>query len=289
MRCRRLTFLPVISLSLIFASSGVLDAQEEKPTQSEVERKLRGEFMEATAERFAILSVKDNEAFEREKRPLVRYSNPVRNFFSDGVTYVWLDGMRPIAAGTFSIRGEGKVWSEFTSFSDVAFYAQLDAKTVWQPESKSIVNRPLPKATTPAKKQTFRLTQFRQAARRFSAVMQDSADTPDNKKQLRLMTSPLFRWSDESKDVIDGALFSFAETTDPEALLMLEMLEPKDDKPAWRYSFVRMTTRPLEFRLDSAEIGSVTGYWRNPRSLKDSYTSIPLGLYKMSGEKPKSN
>lgn len=45
-------------------------------------------------------------------------------------------------------------------------------------------------------------------------------------------------------NVLDGALFVFAEGTDPEANLLLEALG--GDTPAWNFSFARMNI--VEFR-----------------------------------------
>lgn len=207
--------------------------------------------------------------------PVLRYSNPIRNFFSDGATFLWLDGKRPVAAGTISIRGAGDVWWEFSSFSDRPLRCVREGRAVWTPAAGNLVREPL--ADAPASSPKLRLLQMRQLARRFSVRMLESEAQRDETSTLRLLPNPVYDWSEEG---IEGALFSFSETTDPEAVLLIEFIERAPaDKPAWRFSLARMTSRPLIFRFDDQEILSLKGYWANPRSPADAYRAGRLGKY----------
>ena len=105
--------------------------------------------------------------------------------------------------------------------------------------------------------------------------MTDSEAGRENTQTLRLLDEPIHRWPAGDK-AAEGALFAFCETTDPEALLLLDYDE---EGGAWTYSLARITSRPLVFRLDEQEILAIPGYWRNPRSSKDPYIERQIGEY----------
>jgi hypothetical protein len=94
------------------------------------------------------------------------------------------------------------------------------------------------------------------------------------------MTQPVYRFEDAAADVIDGGLFAFSETTDPEAVLLLEAVRASDTKAAhWRYTVAKMTSRPIVAQRNEKEVWSVPGYWQNPRSIKDAYQERQLTVY----------
>jgi hypothetical protein len=58
--------------------------------------------------------------------------------------------------------------------------------------------------------------------------------------QLRLLPTPVYRYANE-KEVLDGALFAFAQGTNPEVLLLIEAL--RGETPGrWQYGFAPMTS-----------------------------------------------
>lgn len=270
-------------LTLVIVAFPLWPAQAAEPPQSdekdEKAAQQRLAFLERLFTEFEV-AAEDGRPLTGTEKPVLRYSNPVRNFFSDGATFLWLDGKRPAAAGTLSIRGVGKVWWEFTSFSGEPLQCRRNDRAVWSPASGNLVRRPLPNAPAPASASRLRLIQMRKLARRFTVVMQESAKEPDETKSLRLLGQPIYRWSDEKAGIVDGAVFSFSETTDPEALLMLELLRPEEKAELiWRYSVARMTSRPLHVRFNDREVCFLKGYWANPRSPRDPYAAGYLGMY----------
>lgn len=182
-----------------------------------------------------------------------------------------------MAAATISIRGAGDVWWEFSSLSDRPLRCVREGRAVWTPEAGNLVHEPLADAPDAASLPKLRLLQMRQLARRFSVRMLESEAQRDETSTLRLLPNPVYDWSEEG---IEGALFSFSETTDPEAFLLLEFIERAPvDKPAWRFSLARMTSRPMTFHFDDQEFLSLKGYWANPRSPADGYRAGRLGEY----------
>jgi hypothetical protein len=90
-----------------------------------------------------------------------------------------------------------------------------------------------------------RLRQMRKLAREFSAKL-----VPPNRTvvPLRLLSAPIYRYPppDRRSEVIDGAVFAFAQATDPEVLLIIEAIgnNPQDER--WRYGLARMSMVPTK-------------------------------------------
>jgi hypothetical protein len=61
---------------------------------------------------------------------------------------------------------------------------------------------------------------------------------------MRLLTQPLYRYQSPESKALDGALFVFAEGTDPETFLLLEATG--GERPAWNFALSRMNI--VEFR-----------------------------------------
>lgn len=272
----------VILVLVILATSGLF--QRSSPADESPDRRADGARMERLSfikRSFAEfeLTADGSGLLAASEVPVLRYSNPVRNFFSDGATFLWLDGKQPVAAGTISIRGAGDVWWEFSSFSHRPLRCVREGRAVWTPESGNLVRQPLSDAPDPASSSKVRLLQMRQLARRFSVTMLESEEQRDETSRLRLLPNPVYDWSDEAAGG-GGALFAFSETTDPEALLLLEFVdETATGTPVWRFSLARMTSRPLIFRFDDREVLSLKGYWANPRAQADPYRAGRLGNY----------
>jgi hypothetical protein len=75
-------------------------------------------------------------------------------------------------------------------------------------------------------------------------------------EQLRLLPQPIYRYQVEREHIVDGALFAFAQGTDPEAIVTLEAVR-QDGKLAWRYALTRRTVVALEVDVDGAHVWSV--------------------------------
>ena len=212
----------------------------------------------------------------RSENPVLRYTNPVTSAFSEGVLFLWLDGKRPIAAVSPSLRDNGAIYWELSSLSDAPLRLTRDGAVVWQPKSCSRKAELLKDVPAPAESAAARLTQFRAIARKF----QVREERRGGWQEGRLLTQPLYRWSDDKAGVIDGALFGYAETTDPELLLMLEARRDSATREAqWSFTIAKMTSSPVTVSLNEQEIWSVGGYWKNPRASTDPYVEAAIGKY----------
>src|SRR6266480_3957104 len=107
-----------------------------------------------------------------KKDPIIFYSNPEGPSHS-GVTFLWLDGERPIAAVSLSIRRPNNaVAHELSSFSAAPLDCQRRGTSIWQPKSGGLLAQPFADAPSPATTEVQRLTQMRNLARRFTATRQ---------------------------------------------------------------------------------------------------------------------
>jgi hypothetical protein len=132
-------------------------------------------------------------------------------------------------------------------------------------------------APPPAETLRQRLVQMRRLCEEFAIRTEPVNEQPT---ELRLMPQPLYRFEDDASGVLDGALFAFAEATDPEALLLLEAAKASGGEAGyWQYTLAKMTSRPIVARRGETVVWSVPGYWLNPRSMNDAYQERQLSVY----------
>jgi hypothetical protein len=217
------------------------------------------------------------QPFAHKEEPLVHFTNPVREAFDDAAVFLWLEDGRPRAAATIEICAQGQVSREFTSLSHEPLECRGAEGDRWLPKPVDLAEQHLPDAPMPKASDRGRLAQMGQLARRFRVVMKEAATNQPS--ELRLMSRPIYRFASERSGIVDGALFAFAEGTDPEALLLLEAARGASDSLSWQYTLVRMTSRPLDAELDGRPIWSVDSYWDNPRRASDPYIDIIRGTY----------
>lgn len=76
------------------------------------------------------------------------------------------------------------------------------------------------------------------------------------------------RPTDTHPGLRDGALFPFAQGTDPEVLLLVEEVV-LDDRPRWQYAIARATSGSLEARLGDELV------WKVARSTNTTSRTSP--------------
>jgi hypothetical protein len=261
---------------LLFALRPVAAADDPAPADLQRERKQRLEFMKGKLAEFAIeLDKEPPVPMALADEPALRWTNPVRNVEVDGATFFWSKGGRPAAIATMSIRAEGKVFREIALLGDEPLVARRRERIVWTPKKNGVSFGPLANAPAPARSISLRLAQMRTQARRFKAGL-----IKGNRVEARLLSQPLLRYADSENGLVDGAVFAFAEGTDPEILVLLEDRKDQEHPDGrWFFSVARMTSPPAEVELDEKVIWSAPGYWTNPKSRDDSYVEAFEGVY----------
>lgn len=192
--------------------------------------------------------------------PILRWSNPTAGTVF-GEVYVWTDNGRPAVVASW-YRWFSPDWGrtlEVCSLSDSRVAGRVDDARFWNPEKPGLMLKPLTNADPPAKTPATRLVQMRRLAGDFVAHLADTrGDDSGVKRQLRLLTQPVFRYPavNATSSYLDGALFAFVEGTDPEAFLVLEATKTKDDI-RWNFGLVRMNRDALRVTFRDENVWSV--------------------------------
>jgi hypothetical protein len=195
------------------------------------------------------------------KSPVFRYDDQPRRFI-DATMWVWTHEGRPVAlqkveAKYFPSTGDPQWGFCFTSVSrdrlSVAFPA--DNRTFRSTEP-GIAMRPLDGAPAVGRGAVQRKRQARELVREFSArVLMD----PKNNitQEMRLLTTPIFEYSDSKSQEFAGAIYGFAANgTNPDLLVLLEV-GGEASRPAWHFAPARMTSGGVTLKYDDAKVWEV--------------------------------
>jgi hypothetical protein len=192
--------------------------------------------------------------------PILHWTNPtVGTVF--GEVYTWTDNGRPAVVASW-YRWFSPDWGrtfETSSLAEERVTGQVGDVRFWNSDKPGLTLKPLANTDAPAKSPAARLVQMRRLAGDFVAHL---ADTRGNnagvKRQLRLLTQPLFRYPapNAKATYLDGALFAFVEGTDPEAFLLLEAVKANDDG-SWHFGLARMNGDALRVTFRDTNVWSV--------------------------------
>jgi hypothetical protein len=250
------TFLGAILLLVIV---GPLWAADES-TREQEQSKSRLELMQQT---IASLEASPSEklgkgALAFVAKPLLRYSDPTRgtteaNVLLDATVWRLGEKGRPTALVTLEIyraSEENTILAyEFLSLSPakISLKHKDREKVTWNSAGDALPMKPLPDAPKPAPSAAARLVQMRQLARRFTAREKiKSGDV-----QCRLLSQPIDRYQSEEEKIVDGAIFVYANGTNPELGVLLEC-----DEKGWSYGIARLTSAESKIELDGKEVAS---------------------------------
>lgn len=198
---------------------------------------------------------------ELRAEPLLRWSNPTAGSVY-GEVFVWsLDGRPAVLASIYRwYHPYHDATVEFASLFDGPVEASEGETSHWKTPTAGATFAELPKAPRPAATRGLRLVQMRDQARRFAAELADERGGDQVERQLRLLNQPVHRYESPRHGIVDGAIFAFVEGTDPEAWLLLEVVEGEGG-PRMRFALVRMNVDAIQIRLDGAVVQS----WPNIR------------------------
>ena len=245
-------------------------AQPKEPDAAGArEAKQRLELMQATIADFAAESgeISSDARLKFAAKPLLRYSDPTRGLEDTTILLdasVWRLGEsgRPTALVTLELyrspNQPDTLSYEFLSFAEENFsLARKEMKKIgWDATGTDLKLSPLPDAPAPANNETARLRQMRELVRRFKVV----ETLRDEKIECRLMTQPIDRYSDKEQGIIDGALFVFANATNPEGGVVLE-----SDGKKWSYGTFRLSAAATSFAIDGREVASIPFFGESGR------------------------
>ena len=203
--------------------------------------------------------------------PVLRYSDQTRQA-QESALWVWSAGGRPsavLAIEFYPSRPRETSWLyEIASLSTERIGARGGDGLNWSAREPGLTFQALEGIGEPADKPARRLTQLKEIHRRFTAHEQ----TPgEGRIELRPLTSPLLRYTDTDKGVLDGAILAFANGTNPEVLLVLEARTRPDPPATWQYALVQLSGAEVTTELDGVAI------WKqgeaDPPAVRASYVN----------------
>jgi hypothetical protein len=253
---------PLLALWFIHVSTA--SAQDKEPSRKTLESMQR----HVTSLRAVGRTTQGTELpLKLVTTPVLRYSDP-GGITTDASIWVWGGQGRPsVMAGVFFLTQEDREpkWScELLSLAEGAVAVYSDAGWSWTPEKSDLKWLTIGKAPDETDRQ--RLRRMKSIAERYEVTTFEGT----TKSQLRLLVQPLYRYSDEKQGLLDGAIFSFAAGTNPEALLLVECQETAD-AISWQAAFSRFGASQCEAKL------SETVVWESPAikkwSAKEPYFS----------------
>jgi hypothetical protein len=242
------------ALGVLLAS--VATAQEVGDGESL--RKARLSVMEKAVQAFQISRPDGGRVPKLAAKPLLRYSDPTRaapgaNGLLDATVWRLGDKGRPAGLLTFEIYDhtpEMAIFSyEFSSLSEQELSLSLPEhkELTWQAAGGGLTMRPLSGAGQPADTAAARLGQMRQLTRRFKV----SESYQDVTVECRLLAQPIDRYQTEDGEIVDGALFAFANGTNPEIGVLIEA-----SKAGWSYGLTRLSAAESKVELDGREVAA---------------------------------
>ncbi len=269
-----------IGLGLILCSvSSVFSAQEP---QAKERLKVMREAVDSLEPESSDLKTKAALTFA--SKPLLRYSDPTRddaeatgNVLLDAT--VWRLGTegRPTALVTIELYKGSKspalLSYEFLLVSEakLSLKHKTDKVPRWDPAESGLTLKELPEAPKPAATAGPRLVQMRQLARRFTAKEQYR----NAEIECRLLSQPIDRYQSAAHKIVDGAIFVYANSTNPELGVVLET-----DGAHWQYGTIRLTGTHASVLLDGRQVAAYEQI--SPRARRGSYQ---LGSYRLEIDK----
>lgn len=237
-------------IMLALPRSGVRAAEPEGESTRQLAAE-RLDFMLGTVRDFEVIpDGRPTDRWPLYAKPVLRWSNPVGGI-RDGIVVMWTDAARPVILAQVFPTKDNYWIHEFQSLAAGPFSVRDGERVLWEPRKAGGEFQRLADVPPPAGSAAKRLLQMRSLAREFSAF-DDFRIHHDDKEatrhELRLLSSPVYRYESRSEHVLDGAVFAFVLGTDPEVFLILEARKTADGNGAWEYLLAPMTCWALQVK-----------------------------------------
>ncbi|MDM4018298.1 hypothetical protein [Roseiconus lacunae] len=166
-------------------------------------------------------------------QPILRFGDATRQT-SDGVLWAFGEG-RPKAMIAMEMvvnsTGQPIVSYEFLCLTDSRLKVRAGEGWVWMPRQSEMQFQMFPKSPSVPKTESLKRRQMKLLATQFSV----SEKFEQEDFHLRLMPNPIVHYSIKGSQTESGAVFVFANGTNPEVLLFLETNRGK-----WQFGLARM-------------------------------------------------
>ena len=266
----------LVSTFVLLCSTGT--CQDNTDAQSRVEEVTQ--WAKSTVASLKFRDAASDTEFQPHSRSLIRWTNPVIGQVY-GDSFLWLDKGRPaVFLSIYALyeRDAGHRRLTFQSLHEQPVTGSLGGTDFWSPDKPGLSFRPLDGQQKPSTRVAQRRLQMRRIAGQFKGSIQE--DDAERQRELRLLPKPLYPYRSSNDGPDDGAIFAFADSTDPELLLLIEVRET-GGTPSWHYAPVRQNHRRLELKHNDKliwEAEAVAPPWgNNPKidSPQSIYFNIP--------------
>lgn len=225
-----------IALTLTVASALPVRGQETADRQSWTTEQWSAHFQEEAA-RYVIANPDNNQTLELQPEPLLKWGNPQRGGH-EGNLFVWRREGRPEVIGSlfkYTVGERVREKHALHSLAEGPLRAEFNGMTVWNPVEPGLTwftpeNAPQPAAA--AKAQSL---QMRGISRKYTVTLTDEKQVVT---ELRLLPQPILEYAAPSRKILNGAIFAYAIATDPEAMLVVELVQ-QEGKEVYRCGFAR--------------------------------------------------
>jgi hypothetical protein len=241
-----------MSLNLLVgvALVSVALAQETKEDPKEAAEKKAAAALK-TIQLLEVRPALKDEKVARIERPLLTFGDPARKNDS-GTLWAWGEKGRPLAFVEL-YRGEDARWVHACTLTSSERVVMTTSADSWTPEKTQIEFAAIPGAPTPADKETQRLRQIKDLARRFTA----HENWQGERHELRLLVQPVLRYSDGKQQIHDGAAFVIAHGTNPEILLFIEAQGKTLETSTWQFGATRCGSAEMHLAIDDKEVWTI--------------------------------
>jgi len=254
-------------IAALWLAAEPVDSNPDQKAQEQKEQSAgRLKLMKETAARFEIrVEEKEGHKLALGAKPVMRWDNP-RSFVVDAATFVWLDDHRPQVIGGMWIKN-GHAFFDLQSVSAKPLTATVDGTTRWSTSRPGISWAPVADGPPPAASRGERLRQMKQLAQDFSVHAVKTAPDYDEGSiwHLRMLAQPIYRYAEEA--AVDGAIFAFAQGTDPEAFLFFESRQDKG-VGQWHFGMAAACVWELHAKRGDREV------WSRPKWYKEDTDTI---------------
>lgn len=250
----------MLLMVLIVLSSQLTAVTTDEPTEAAADRQAILKQMRA-----AVGAIKLQETIGEKHSPTQLVAEPLFSYSDEqrrirnATMWVWTAEGRPVSL--MKLERYAHPQPERQWLFNVASVSPNLIKVDWPfgrefaSKKPGLKFRPLESAEPASDTKSKRLIQLKQLSRKFSATM-TGVTTKDDKTEMRLLSSPLFRYSSAADEILDGALFGLSATgTNPDAIIAIQW-RGTAQQAHWEFGVTGMTTGGLDVRLGDVPVWS---------------------------------
>ncbi|HJZ53992.1 MAG TPA: hypothetical protein VKE74_03500 [Gemmataceae bacterium] len=209
---------------------------------------------------------------KRIEKPLLYFGDPTRSN-NRGSVWGWGDRGRPLALLELHQRENDRAkWVYgICNTSGGKLRAKRGGAAWWQENDSAAELKDIPGAPAPAADAPQRARQLKQLAAKFTG--HQFWDPNNSRFELRRLDRPLHTYRDEDAGLLEGALYTLANGTNPEIMVFVEARANAKDgsKAVWQYAVGRLADAELHLEYDGKEVfdaprgnkvlGAAKPYW----------------------------